>query len=47
MVLNEVSDTHLKARTDTGIAKMLAPLVQGSWDGILASVYRLGIMQHI
>lgn len=47
VVLNEVSDTYLKARTDTGIAKMLAPLVQESWDGILASVYRLGIMQHI
>ena len=32
-------DTDLKWRTDTGIAEVLAPLIEGGWDGILASVY--------
>ena len=40
-------DTYLKWRTDTGIAEVLAPLIEGGWDGILESVYRLGIMQDI
>ena len=40
-------DTYLKWRTNTGIAEVLAPLIEGGWDGILASVYRLGIMQDI
>ena len=40
-------DTYLKWRTDTGIAGVLAPLIEGGWDGILESVYRLGIMQDI
>ena len=40
-------DTYLKWRTDTGIAEVLAPLIEGGWDGIRASVYRLGIMQDI
>mgnify|MGYP001269671424 FL=1 len=40
-------DTYLKWRTNTGIAEELAPLIEGGWDGILASVYRLGIMQDI
>ena len=40
-------DTYLQWRTDTGIAEVLAPLIEGGWDGILASIYRLGIMQDI
>ena len=32
-------DTDLQWRTDTSIAEMLAPLIEGGWDGILASVY--------
>ena len=40
-------DTYLMWQTNTGIAEVLAPLNEGSWDGILASVYRLGIMQDI
>ena len=40
-------DTYLKWRTDTGISEALAPLIEGGWDGILESVYRLGIMQNI
>ena len=40
-------DTDLKWRTDTGIAEVLAPLIEGGWDGILESVYRLGIMKNI
>ena len=44
---NSSYDTYLQWRTDTGIAEVLAPLIEGGWDGILASVYRLGIMQDI
>ncbi len=40
-------DTYLKWRTDTGIAEVSAPLIEGAWDGILESVYRHGITQHI
>ena len=40
-------DTYLQWRTDTGIAEALAPLIEGGWDGILASVDRLGTMQDI
>ena len=40
-------DTYLQWRTDTGIAEVLAPLIEGGWDGILASVDRLGTMQDI
>ena len=40
-------DTYLKWRTNTGIAEVLAPLIERGWDGILASVYRLGIIQDI
>ena len=40
-------DTYLKWQTNTGIAEVLEPLNEGSWDGIPASVYRLGIMQDI
>jgi len=59
VVLNEASgtfehwdqessyDTYLKWRTDTGIGEVLAPLIEGGWDGILASVCRLRIMQDI
>ncbi len=32
-------DTDLKWRTYTGIAEVLAPLIEGGWDGILVSVY--------
>ena len=32
-------DTDLNWRTDTGIAEVLAPLIEGGWDGILALVY--------
>ena len=32
-------DTDLKWRTDTGTAEVLAPLIEGGWDGILALVY--------
>ena len=40
-------DTYLQWRTDTGIAEVLAPHIEGGWDGILASVDRLGKMQDI
>lgn len=40
-------DRYLQWRTDTGIADALAPIVEGGWDGILASVSRLGIMTKI
>lgn len=40
-------DTYLKRRTDTGIAEALAPHIEGGWEGILASVDRLGEMQNI
>ena len=43
-----LADTrYLQWRTDTGIADALAPIVEGGWDGILASVYRLGILKKI
>ena len=28
--------------TDTGIAEVLTPHIEGGWDGVLASVDRLG-----
>ena len=34
-------DAYLQWRTDTGIAEVLAPHIEGGWDGILASVDRL------
>jgi len=37
----------LQWRTDTGIAEVLEPLIEGGWEGILASVDRLGMMQDI
>jgi quinol monooxygenase YgiN len=40
-------DTYLQWRTDTGIAEVLAPHIEGGWDGVLASVDRLGQMQDI
>ena len=40
-------DRYLQWRTDTGIADALAPIIEGGWEGILASVYRLGNMQKI
>ena len=41
-------DTYLQWwRTDTGIAEALAPHIEGGWEGILASVDRLGEMQNI
>ena len=40
-------DTCLQWRTDTGIAEVLARLIEGGWDGILGSVNSLGIMQDI
>ena len=40
-------DTYLQWRTDTGIAEVLAPYIEGGWDGILASVDRLGHMRDI
>lgn len=40
-------DTYLQWRTDTGIAEVLAPHIEGGWDGILRSVDRLGQMQDI
>ena len=40
-------DTYLQWRTDTGIAEVLATLIEGGWDGILASVDRLGEIQEI
>ena len=40
-------DTYLQWRTDTGIAEVLAPHIEGGWNGILASVDRLGQMQDI
>ena len=44
---NSSYDTYLQWRTDTGIAEVLAPLIEGGWDGILGSVDSLGIMQDI
>ena len=32
---NSSYDTYLQWRTDTGIAAVLAPLIEGGWDGIL------------
>ena len=40
-------DTYLQWRTATGIAEVLAPHIEGGWDGVLASVDRLGQMQDI
>ena len=40
-------DTYLQWRTDTGIAEVLAPLIEGGWEGILGSVDSFGIMQDI
>ena len=40
-------DRYLQWRTDTGIADALAPIIEGGWEGILASVYRLGNMKKI
>ena len=40
-------DTYLQWRTDTGIAEVLAPLIEGGGDGILGSVNSFGIMQDI
>ena len=44
---NSSYDTCLQWRTDTGIAEVLAALIEGGWDGILGSVDSLGIMQDI
>ena len=40
-------DTYLQWRTDTGSAEVWAPHSEGGWDGILASVDRLGKLQDI
>jgi len=34
-------DRYLQWRTNTGIADALAPITEGGWEGILASVDRL------
>ena len=34
-------DRYLQWRTKTGIADALAPITEGGWEGILASVDRL------
>ncbi len=38
---------YLQWRTDTGIADALAPIIEGGWKGILASVNRLGELKNI
>jgi quinol monooxygenase YgiN len=40
-------DRYLQWRTDTGIADALAPIIEGGWEGILASVDRLGNLENI
>ena len=40
-------DTYLQWRADNGIAEVLAPLIEGGWEGIVASVDRLGALQDI
>ena len=38
---------YLQWRTDTGIADALAPIIEGGWEGILASVNRLDELKQI
>ena len=40
-------DAYLQWRTDTGIAEVIEPHIAGGWEGVLASVDRLGVMQDI
>jgi hypothetical protein len=40
-------DTYLQWRTDTGIAEVIEPHIEGGWEKVLASVYRLGVMQDL